>query len=76
MGTFVSWRVQALICSVVPVVIFLLMLVVPESPVYLVKKGRMSEGAEALMRYRGATRIQQIQTEFEEVRRRKNFEDT
>ncbi|OXA56451.1 Facilitated trehalose transporter Tret1-2 [Folsomia candida] len=71
-GTFVSWRVQALICSVVPVVIFLLMLVVPESPVYLVKKGRMSEGAEALMRYRGATRIQQIQTEFEEMSEAEN----
>lgn len=40
---------------------------VPESPVYLVKKGRMVEGLESLMKYRGASRALQVKSEFEEI---------
>jgi MFS family permease len=67
LGAFLSWRAQALICSVIPVIIFFLMIFVPESPFYLAKKGKFLEGEKALMKYRGATSRIQVQTEYNEA---------
>lgn len=53
-GTYCTWRLQALICAVVPLVIFLLMIFVPESPAYLLEKGRTSDAQRALTKYKGA----------------------
>lgn len=66
-GTFFSWRIQALISSLIPLLIFLLMIFVPESPTYLVKKNRAAEASQALMRYRGATDFRQIEAELQDV---------
>lgn len=53
-GTYCSWRTQAFICAIIPILIFLLMLLIPESPAYLLGKGRTEQAKEALIRYKGA----------------------
>ncbi|CAL8092535.1 unnamed protein product [Orchesella dallaii] len=53
-GTYTTWRTQALICAAVPLFVFLLMLFVPESPAYLLEKGDPEMAKESLIRYKGA----------------------
>ncbi|ODM87329.1 Facilitated trehalose transporter Tret1-2 [Orchesella cincta] len=63
-GAFVSWRMQALISAILPVIIFVMMLFVPESPRYLVQKGKTLEATSALLRFRGAYFKEQVDPEL------------
>ncbi|ODM92464.1 Facilitated trehalose transporter Tret1, partial [Orchesella cincta] len=66
-GTFVSWEWQAVACGLIPIVFHLLMLLVPESPRYLVEQGKHSDASKALQWLRGASSSQQVETELEEL---------
>lgn len=52
-GTFLSWRETALIPCVVPVLCYLLMIMVPESPSWLLGQGRYDDAAKAFKWLRG-----------------------
>jgi len=69
LGTFMSWRNYTLICTIVPVVIFVIMLFVPESPLYLIEKGDEATAILSLMRLRGAYSSSQIEEELNELKR-------
>jgi len=51
-GAFVGWRTSAVVCGAIPLGIFFLMLFVPESPAFFLKKGRRDEAIKALAAYR------------------------
>lgn len=66
-GTFVSWEWQAVACGALPLVFHLLMLLVPESPTYLIEQGRNPDASNALQWLRGASSSQQVESELQEV---------
>lgn len=65
LGTYLVWRTTALICSLFPFINFLVLLTVPESPAWLLAKGRHEEGREAYQWYRGTSERAEI--EFEDM---------
>lgn len=54
-GTFLSWRVTALVSCSVPLLCYLLMSIVPESPSWLLAKNRFDDAAKAFKWLRGSS---------------------
>ncbi|GBP65074.1 Facilitated trehalose transporter Tret1 [Eumeta japonica] len=52
-GTFVTWRTTAMTCSVFPVLSAILLIFVPESPTWLISKGRIDAGVKSFAWLRG-----------------------
>jgi len=52
-GSFVSFRTFAIICLIVPALFFVLFLGLPDSPVFLLSKGRILSAVKALRWLRG-----------------------
>ncbi|KAJ8705387.1 hypothetical protein PYW07_011214 [Mythimna separata] len=52
-GTFLSWQWTAIICSVFPVLICILLRFAPESPTWLISQGRIEDGVKAFYWLRG-----------------------
>lgn len=52
-GSVTSWEIQALACGAIAIVCNILMLFVPESPIFLVQKGRMQEAKKSLAWFAG-----------------------
>lgn len=52
-GTFLSWKLTAIICSVFPVLTVGLLSFVPESPTWLISHGRIEDGVKAFYWLRG-----------------------
>lgn len=67
MGSFLSWRFGTAGCAMIPILGHLLMMLVPESPTYLMGKGRQKEAKEALMWLRGAKFQEEIDSELVDV---------
>ncbi|XP_054258655.1 facilitated trehalose transporter Tret1-like [Macrosteles quadrilineatus] len=53
LGAVVSYTTLAIVCGVVPIAFLLMFFNAPESPVYLISKGRRSEAEASLKRLRG-----------------------
>lgn len=64
LNTILSWRQLALICTAVPVIATLAILLVPETPIWLLSKGRTDDALKALQWLRGWTANEKITTEF------------
>lgn len=47
-GAYTSWKVQALACGVIPIVCHCLLLLVSESPRFLVEQGQITAASQAL----------------------------
>ncbi|KAH8361710.1 hypothetical protein KR200_009121 [Drosophila serrata] len=47
-GSMVTWQTLSMICLLIPIALFCGLLILPETPVYLLKKGRRSEAALSL----------------------------
>lgn len=52
-GTYVPWTYLALVCSLVPIFLMLLIIPMPESPVWLIRNQRRDEALNALLWLRG-----------------------
>lgn len=52
-GTFISWQWTSAICSLFPVLSVVLLLFVPESPTWLISKGRVEDGVKSFYWLRG-----------------------
>ncbi|OXU26467.1 hypothetical protein TSAR_003983 [Trichomalopsis sarcophagae] len=74
-GPFVSYTVFWLLCASLHVAFFIGFMFMPESPHFLLSKGREAEAAEALARFRGKSldgvrkEMEEMQTEIEEAYR-------
>lgn len=53
LGTYLHWKATALICSVFPMLCFLILSMAPESPSWLMAQGRLDEAKMSFEWYRG-----------------------
>nr|XP_018912954.1 PREDICTED: facilitated trehalose transporter Tret1-like isoform X1 [Bemisia tabaci]XP_018912955.1 PREDICTED: facilitated trehalose transporter Tret1-like isoform X1 [Bemisia tabaci]XP_018912956.1 PREDICTED: facilitated trehalose transporter Tret1-like isoform X1 [Bemisia tabaci] len=67
LGSAFHWRTSALVGVSVPVICFLGFLTVPESPVWLITKGRLEEAHKALAWFRGFAEPQHVREEFDDM---------
>lgn len=65
LGTFLTWETSALVCSVFPVVLFLMLLTIPETPPWLMGKNRVEDAEKSLKWLRGEKYLK----EFEDMKR-------
>lgn len=67
-GPFVSFRALACICGCIPLCAFILFCFMPESPYYLVKKGRFEEAKRSLVRLSKKTEpMENIEKKIKEI---------
>ncbi|XP_062532565.1 facilitated trehalose transporter Tret1-like isoform X1 [Bombyx mori] len=52
-GTFTSWQWTAVICAVFPILSIVLLVFIPESPTWLISRGRIEEGVKVYNWLRG-----------------------
>lgn len=67
LGTFFSFRTVALINCFVPVLSFVLLMFVPETPIWLISKNRFKEAKESMAWLRGWTTVDKIEPEFQQL---------
>ncbi|KAJ0172277.1 hypothetical protein K1T71_012250 [Dendrolimus kikuchii] len=67
LGTVLPWRQAALVALIIPVTTMLLVLFVPETPVWLLSKGRPKEALSSLCRLRGWAQPEDVKEEFEQL---------
>nr|XP_032522293.1 facilitated trehalose transporter Tret1-like isoform X1 [Danaus plexippus plexippus]XP_032522295.1 facilitated trehalose transporter Tret1-like isoform X2 [Danaus plexippus plexippus] len=67
LGTVVSWREAALVSLTVPLATMLLVLFVPETPIWLLSKGRQKEALVSLCRLRGWVEPEDVKEEFNQL---------
>ncbi|XP_058447288.1 uncharacterized protein LOC131427791 [Malaya genurostris] len=69
MGSFLRWRMVALCSACVPVISFLLLFFVPESPVWLIGKGKYKQAQRSLAWLRGWEPVEEVEKEFYDIRK-------
>ncbi|XP_059058786.1 facilitated trehalose transporter Tret1-like [Achroia grisella] len=67
LGKVVTWRQAALIAIAPPIVSMLLILLVPESPTWLLYRGRQKEALKSLCNLRGWTTPETVRDEFDKL---------
>lgn len=67
MGSFLRWRTVALCSACIPVISFILLFFVPESPVWLAKKHKPKQARRALAWLRGWVPEEQIEQEYSDL---------
>nr|XP_018906325.1 PREDICTED: facilitated trehalose transporter Tret1-like [Bemisia tabaci]XP_018906326.1 PREDICTED: facilitated trehalose transporter Tret1-like [Bemisia tabaci]XP_018906327.1 PREDICTED: facilitated trehalose transporter Tret1-like [Bemisia tabaci] len=67
LGSIMPWRTFALVNLIYPVTTMILFTQIPESPVWLVHKGRLKEAQKALGWLRGFLQPNQVQEEFDRM---------
>lgn len=67
LGAFFTWRTVALLCVAMPLVTILALCFVPESPYWLLTKGRVDESRDSLAWLRGWVPFENVKKEFDEI---------
>ncbi|CAH2054597.1 unnamed protein product, partial [Iphiclides podalirius] len=67
LGTVLPWRQAALVSLTVPLATMALVLLVPETPIWLLSKGRQKEALRSLCRLRGWAKPEEVKKEFEQL---------
>lgn len=68
-GAFVDWRTTAAISTLVPIITILAISQVPETPIWLLGKGKKEEAEKALCWLRGWVEPEYVKAEFDELSR-------
>lgn len=69
LGTQTTWRVAAAICALVPICTCIAIFFVPETPYWLLSKGREKDAQKALQWLRGWVSPKAVEKEFQEMKR-------
>lgn len=70
LGSITTWRVTALICCCIPLTTAIAICFVPETPFWLMAKGRKDDALKSLMWLRGwVSDPKHVETEFKEIQR-------
>nr|XP_018915857.1 PREDICTED: facilitated trehalose transporter Tret1-2 homolog isoform X1 [Bemisia tabaci] len=64
LGSLTDWQHVALISAAVPVICIIILFQIPETPMWLMSKGRAAEALEALQWLRGWTTADMVEDEF------------
>lgn len=67
MGAFLDWRTVAWMSSILPCFTILALCFVPESPYWLINKGRIDDARKSLARLRGWVGVDDIAVEFNAI---------
>ncbi|XP_049886134.1 facilitated trehalose transporter Tret1-like isoform X2 [Pectinophora gossypiella] len=67
LGTVLPWRQAALVSLTVPVATMVLVMFVPETPIWLLSKGRQKEALHSLCRLRGWAKPEDVREEFDQL---------
>lgn len=67
MGAFLKWRTVALLSSIMPTFTIAALCFVPESPYWLIQKGRVEDARKALAWLRGWVTVREVEKEFIEI---------
>lgn len=67
LGTFLKWRTIAAISTVFPILSITALFFIPESPHWLLVKGRFEEAQKSLAWLRGWAPIEAIQAEYNQI---------
>lgn len=67
LNAITDWRTTTLISSVVPILAFAMILFLPESPTWLISKGRMVDAEKSLRWLRGWSKKDKVMVEFEQM---------
>ncbi|XP_055716571.1 facilitated trehalose transporter Tret1-like [Phlebotomus papatasi] len=69
LGTIVTWREVALICLTIPVFTVIAICFVPETPLWLLSRGREKQARKSLQWLRGWVKPEVVEKEFLELQR-------
>lgn len=70
LGSITTWRITALCCCCVPIITTVAICFVPETPFWLLAKGRKEDALKSLMWLRGWTKNpKHVEKEFNEIQR-------
>lgn len=67
LGKMLPWRPAALICLCVPLITMVLVTLVPETPIWLLSKGRQKQALMSLCKLRGWASPENVKEEFDDL---------
>lgn len=67
LGAFLPWRTVVLINCALPVLSFVLLIFVPETPIWLISKKRFEDAKKSIAWLRGWVPVQNVEAEFQEL---------
>lgn len=67
LGAVISWRTVTLVNCSIPIISFILLMLIPETPVWLLTKNRHEEAKRSIAWLRGWTSIENVEDEYQEL---------